>query len=94
MIHENLMKIDARLGAILEEWKKEYLRLSQLQKDDERTDDPEEKRVPLAIDSLTELNSIRAGGYEAIHRPFNLAAKSIRSQLQRELQELEREAKR
>jgi len=80
-ITSNLTKMDEWLDKVLQEWRDVYLELSQLQKQDEATDKPEEKKVPDRIDALPVLNRIKQDGFEALHGPFEKAADAIRRQL-------------
>ncbi len=80
-ISNNLSEMDDRLEELLEEWKSKYLGLSQLQKEDETTDDPKKKGVPSQIDALPALNRIKKDRFEALHGPFQRAAGPIRKQL-------------
>ena len=80
-ITQSLSEMDARLEAVMKEWQSQYLRLSQLQKQDEATDKAEDGRVPDEIGSLPELNAIRQDRFKAIHGPFERAAAPIRGQL-------------
>jgi len=83
-ITSNLSDMDDQLQKVIDEWKEHYLRLSQLQKHDEATDEPEKKKVPNEIGSLDVLGSIRKDKFKAIHGPFQRAVTPIREQLKRE----------
>lgn len=80
-ISKNLSTMDSRLSEVVDEWKSEYLRLSQLQKKDEKTEDIKDKCVPNEIDSLTILNKIKANLFNAIHKPFENAVTPMRNEL-------------
>jgi hypothetical protein len=80
--------MDTLLNELQEEWKTTYLELSQLQKQDEETDKPKDKKVPRRIDALEVLKRIRQNRFEALHGPFEKAAEPIRDQLRQELQHL------
>jgi hypothetical protein len=87
-IRENLSEMDTRLQEVIDEWKSHYLRLSRLQKQDEATNVPEQKRVPSEIDALPVLNQIGQDGFNAIHSPFESAAAPIRNQILESLEDL------
>jgi hypothetical protein len=84
----NLTEMDGCLEEVLQEWKDVYLQLSQLQKQDEATDKPEEKKVPHKIDALPELNRIKQDRFKAFHGLFEKAANPIRKQILRESKSL------
>jgi hypothetical protein len=79
-ITRNLSEMDEQLGKVIDEWKVQYLRLSQLQKHDEATDEPNETKVPNAISKLSELGATREDGFKAIHSPCVNAVTPIREQ--------------
>ncbi len=84
----NLSEMDTRLQEVLDEWRDNYLRLSQLQKQDEKTDDPNQKRVPKEIDKLPTLKKIKQDGFAAIHIPFEGAVTPMRDQILQSLKGL------
>jgi len=76
-----LGEIDRMLAGVIDEWRDQYLRLSQLQKQDEAQEDPQFKKVPGEIDRLPNFNAARENSYAALHDSFERAAGIIRSQV-------------
>jgi hypothetical protein len=84
-IADNLFALDSQLEKVINEWKSNYLELSQLQNRDEAMQEPEKKKVPQRIGNLAELSATREDNFEAIHAPFVNAVTPIRDQLKRDL---------
>jgi hypothetical protein len=76
-----LSEIDEQLGRVTDEWRDKYLMLSQLQKEDEETLKPQDKKVPGEIERLPQFRAVRANGFAALHDPFERAANLIRPQV-------------
>jgi hypothetical protein len=74
------------LRQAIEEWKTQYLRLSGLQVQDEKLEDPKKKKVPQEIDKLPVLARLRQDNFQTLHDLFEEAARPIREQLRSELQ--------
>jgi hypothetical protein len=74
------------LREAIEEWKTQYLRLSGLQVQDEKLEDPKKKKVPQEIDKLPILAGLRQDNFQTLHDLFEEAARPIREQLRSELQ--------
>jgi hypothetical protein len=79
-IGQELAKIDAQLASLIDEWTKQFLRLSYSEAQDEKKP-PEGKEVPHEIEKLVALNSVVANRFEVIHTPFEGAANNIRRQV-------------
>jgi hypothetical protein len=74
------------LKEAIEEWEKEYLRLSRLQIQDEKQEDPAKKKVPQEIDKLPTLACLKRNDFKTLHDHFEKAARPIREQLRADLQ--------
>ena len=79
-IGQALSEIDEQLGLVTDEWRDQYLMLSQLQKEDEELR-PKDKKVPAEIERLPAFRVVRADGFAAVHDPFERAANLIRPQV-------------
>jgi hypothetical protein len=84
----NLGQLDKCLGRVIDEWKHNYWRLSQLQNQDETAVKPEDRRVPAELDRLPELTAAISHDFVAIHQPFEDAANEIRAQIRRQQRSL------
>ncbi|HEX5838895.1 MAG TPA: hypothetical protein VFY26_13760 [Anaerolineales bacterium] len=69
------------LKQAIEEWKTQYLRLSRLQLQDEKQEDPQMREVPREIDNLPVLAQLRQDNFQTLHDLFEEAAGPLREQL-------------
>ena len=84
-VADNLNELDQKLKGALREWEDEYWRLSRLQIQDEKKDEPSERKVPEELKQLLKLSEIRQDDFKSLHDPFERAARPIREQLLEDL---------